>query len=182
MKNCKDHKFVGIDISKSFFDACFTDAKGQLVHQQFNQSPKEYRRLAGDIGQDALCVMEATGTYHLPLALWLYNHGIGVVVENPLKIKRFSQMHLQRHKTDKADAKIIYEYGTTIVPQKITLWQPQPVEIQELQQCDSLSQRLNKELTAITNTHEALAQLDVVDTEVKRIVNSTIKQLKKALQ
>ena len=181
MKNCKDHKFVGIDISKSFFDVCFTDAKGQLVHQRLNQNPKEYRRLASAIGQDTLCVMEATSTYHLPLALWLYNHGIRVVVENPLKIKRFSQMHLQRHKTDKADAKIIYEYGTTIVAQKITLWQPQPVEIQELQQCDSLSQQLNKELTAITNTHEALSQLNAVDIEVKRIVNSTIKQLKNAL-
>ena len=181
MNNCKECKFVGVDVSKSFFDVCFLDVKGQLVQQRINQNPKGYRQLASAIRQDAVCVMEATSTYHLPLALWLYNHGIQVVVENPLKIKRFSQMHLQRHKTDKADAKIIYEYGTTIVAQKVTLWQPQPVEIQELQQCDSLSQQLNKELTAITNTHEALAQLDVVNSEVKRIVNNTIKQLKKAL-
>ena len=181
MSNCKEFACVGVDISKSFFDVCFLDVKGQFVQQRINQNPKGYRQLASAISQDAVCVMEATSTYHLPLALWLYNHGIQVVVENPLKIKRFSQMHLQRHKTDKADAKIIYEYGTTIVAQKVTLWQPQPVELQELQQCDSLSQRLNKELTAITNTHEALAQLDVVNSEVKRIVNNTIKQLKKAL-
>lgn len=182
MKNCTDHKFVGIDISKKFFDACFLDAEGQLVQQQISQTPKGYRALASVIGQDAICVMEATSTYHLPLALWLYNHGIQVIVENPLKIKRFSQMHLQRHKTDKADAKIVYEYGTTILTKEFTLWRPQSVKIQELQQCDSLSQRLNKELTSITNTHEALAQLDVVNTEVKRIVNNTIKQLKTALK
>ncbi len=181
MKNCKDFKFVGIDISKKFFDACFVDAKGQLVQQRINQNLKGYRLLASMIGEDAICVMEATSTYHLPLALWLYNNGIQVVVENPLKIKRFSQMHLQRHKTDKADAKIIYEYGTTVVSKKIVLWLPQSATVQELQQCDSLSQRLNKELTAITNTHEALAQLDVVNTEVRRVVSDTIKQLKKAL-
>ncbi len=181
MNNCKEFAFVGVDISKSFFDVCFLDAKGQFVQQRINQNPKGYRQLANAIPEGAVCVMEATSTYHLPLTLWLYNHGIQVVVENPLKIKRFSQMHLQRHKTDKADARIIYEYGTTIVAQKVTLWQPQPVEIQELQQCDSLSRRLNKELTAITNTHEALAQLDVVNSEVKRIVNNTIKQLKTAL-
>ena len=138
--------------------------------------------LAGFIGPGAICVMEATSTYHLPLAQWLYDHGIRVVVENPLKIKRFSQMHLQRHKTDKADAKIIYEYGTIIVAKNIVLWRPQSSRIQELQQCDSLSQRLNKELTAITNTHEALAQLSVVNAEVTRIVSSTIKQLKEALR
>jgi len=126
--------------------------------------------------------MEATSTYHLPLAQWLYDHGIRVVIENPLKIKRFSQMHLQRHKTDKADAKMIYEYGTIIVTKSIALWSPQSTRIQELQQCDSLSQRLNKELTALTNTHEALAQLSVVNAEVTRIVNSTIKQLKNALK
>lgn len=181
MKNLKEQKFVGIDISKKSFDICFSGVNGQLVQQQINQNAKGYRTLAGLISKDSICVMEATGTYHLPLALWLYNHGFQVVVENPLKIKRFSQMHLQRHKTDKADAKIVYEYGNTVVAKKITLWRPQSVKIQEIQQCDSLSQRLNKELTAIMNTHEALAQLDVVNAEVKRIVNSTIKHLKEAL-
>jgi transposase len=157
------------------------DAKGQAVQRQLPQSSKGYRALTGFIDPDAVCVMEATSTYHLPLAQWLYDHGIRVVVENPLKIKRFSQMHLQRHKTDKADAKMIYEYGTIIVTKNIVLWRPQSTRIQELQQCDSLSQRLNKELTAITNTHEALAQLSVVNAEVTRIVSSTIKQLKEAL-
>lgn len=182
MKKSNENRFVGIDISKKTFDVYCLDTKGQAVQRQLPQSSKGYRTLAGLIGPNAVCVIEATSTYHLPLAQWLYEHGIRVVVENPLKIKRFSQMHLQRHKTDKADAKIIYEYGTTIVAKKIVLWRPQSTRIQELQQCDSLSRQLNKELTAITNTHEALAQLSVVNAEVMCIVNSTIKQLKKALK
>ena len=176
------HKYAGIDVSKQFVDICFFDSNGQLVQQRINQNPKGYNSLISLLGKDVICVMEATGTYHLPLAQWLYDAGIKVVVENPLKIKRFSQMHLQRHKTDKADAKIIYEYGVTVLSQKVILWRPQSVHIQEIQQCDSLSQRLNKELTAITNTHEALSQLNVINAEVQRIVRDTIKQLKKALK
>ena len=182
MKKSNENKLVGVDISKKTFDVYCLDAKGQAVQRQLPQSSKGYRTLAGLIGQGAVCVMEATSTYHLPLAQWLYDHGIRVVVENPLKIKRFSQMHLQRHKTDKADAKMIYGYGIIIVTKNVVLWRPQSTRIQELQQCDSLSQRLNKELTAITNTHEALAQLSIVNAEVTRIVSSTTEQLKDALK
>jgi transposase len=39
--------------------------------------------------------MEATGNYHINLANYLYQAGIKVVAENPLKIKRFSQMSLK---------------------------------------------------------------------------------------
>jgi len=182
MNNCKDYSFVGVDISKKTFDICCSDDKGRVIQHQFQQNAEGYRSLARMLASNALCVMEATSTYHLPLALWLYDHGVQVVVENPLKIKRFSQMHLQRHKTDKADAKMIYEYGKVIVAKNVILWRPQSNKVQELQQCDSLSQRLNKELTAITNTHEALAQLNMVNSEVKRIVKNTIKQLKTALK
>jgi len=181
MDNSKSHKFVGVDISKKSFDVCFSTDSGQLKQQRIEQSSKGYSALKKMIGQDAICVMEATSTYHLPLALWLYKNGIQVVVENPLKIKRFSQMHLQRNKSDKADAHMIWQYATTITSKKILLWRPQSRKIQELKQCDSLSKRLNKELTAITNTHESLAQVDVVNAKVKRIIASTIKQLKTAL-
>jgi transposase len=181
MKNSIVPKFVGVDISKKFIDVCFLSKKGNLEQHQIEQSSKGYRTLIKLIGQDAICVMEATSTYHLPLATWLYDHDIKVVIENPLKIKRFSQMQLQRGKTDKADARMIWQYATTIVANKIKLWRPKSVHIQEIKQCDTLSQRLNKELTAITNTHGALEQLSVVNTEVKRIVARTIKQLKEAL-
>jgi transposase len=125
IENNTVHKFVGIDISKKVFDVCFLSQNGHLEQHQLQQSPKGYQALMELIGQDAICVMEATSTYHLPLALWLHDHGVQVVIENPLKIKRFSQMHLQRCKSDKADARMIREYATTIVSKKINLWRPQ---------------------------------------------------------
>lgn len=45
--------------------------------------------------------MEASGPYYLQLTSYLYFEGFEVVVENPLAIKRYSQMELRRVKTDK---------------------------------------------------------------------------------
>ncbi len=62
---------------------------------------------AGTIKADSICVMEATGVYHLPLAKYLHSKDIDLSVVNPTRIKRFSQMTLNRNKTDKSDAKMI---------------------------------------------------------------------------
>ena len=69
-----------------------------MEQHKLEKSPKGHKALLELIGQGAICVMEATSTYLLSIALWLHDHGVQVVIENPLKIKRFSQMHLQRCK------------------------------------------------------------------------------------
>ncbi len=56
-------------------------------------------------------VMEATGTYYLTYANTLYDKGYTVYVINPLIIKRYGEEKLRRAKTDKADAKLISEFG-----------------------------------------------------------------------
>ena len=55
--------------------------------------------------------MEATGTYYLTYAYTLYDKEYTVYVINPLIIKRYGEEKLRRAKTDKADAKLISEYG-----------------------------------------------------------------------
>jgi len=107
-------KFVGIDISKQTFDIYFED-DGHGNHVNLKQTAEGYKTLRQLIGKDRICVMEATGNDHLKLVNALYHAGIQSVVENPLKVKRFSQMNLQRSKTDKADSKMIYDYGTTVL-------------------------------------------------------------------
>jgi len=75
--------------------------------------------------------MEATGVYHLHLALYLSERSIAVSVVNPLVIRRFSQMQLRRAKTDKADAQQIALYGWTNEP---PLWQPDPEAVTQMGQ------------------------------------------------
>jgi transposase len=103
----KDRKIYGIDISKNVFDV-YCQATG---HNQLNNDEKGFKRFLKGLPKTALVVMEATGYYHYRLAQFLHKNGVLVSVVNPLSVKRFIQMKLAKVKTDKSDAKAIYQYG-----------------------------------------------------------------------
>jgi len=135
------------------------------------------------VGDDAICIMEATGNYHLNLAHYLYQVGIKVIAENPLKIKRFSQMSLQRTKTDKADAKLIYEYGRIILSSTdLYFWQPDKIEIGHLKQYDTVRHQLIKQRTALSNSEEALNALTHLNDEVTQVLNDMVAAVDNAIK
>ncbi len=103
----KDKNYFGIDVSKSTFDV-YNPEKGYL---QFENSTKGFKQFVKILSSDSHCVMEVTGYYYHLLSEFLFDNTIKVSVENPLKIKRFIQSKLTKIKTDKADAKLIYEYA-----------------------------------------------------------------------
>jgi len=173
-------EFVGIDISKNTFDFYF-EQDGRAMQWQLQQTESDYETFIKLIGQGRCCVMEATGNYHLKLANYLHQHHIELVVENPLKIKRYGQMRLQRAKTDKADAKLIYDYGKQILMHSRQAWKPVSEETHQLKQYDTLSRQLSKQMTALTNTYHAMQHLDGLDEEVGGILEETIQGIKKTL-
>jgi len=116
--------YLGIDISKLTIDVVNQSGK----HTQYENSPKGFTKLKRSMPVGALCVMEFTGIYYLQLAKYLFGKGIAVSVINPLKIKRFSQMKLNRNKTDKADAKMISMYAQE---QETSPWEPSPLIIEQ---------------------------------------------------
>jgi transposase len=135
------------------------------------------------VGKDAIFIMEATGNYHLNLAHYLHQVGIKVIAENPLKIKRFSQMSLQRTKTDKADAKLIYEYGRIILSStEPHFWQPDKIEIGHLKQYDTVRYQLIKQRTALSNSEEALNALTHLNDEVTQVLNDMVAAVDKAIK
>ena len=175
-------EFVGIDISKESFDVYF-EHEGNGNYVKLNQTEEDYKVLVHLIGLDRICVMEATGNYHLKLAHHLYQSGIKTVVENPLKIKRFSQMHLQRTKTDKADSHLIFDYAETILqPQEVHSWVPDEGDIGALKQYDTVRQQLIKQRTSLTNTEEALAGITEINPEVIQVLQDMVKAVKKAIE
>ena len=103
----KDKEIYGIDISKKVFDVYST----RSGHIQLNNDDKGFKSLLAKLPREVLVIMEATGYYHYRLAQFLYKKGIAVSVVNPLSVKRFIQMKLAKVKTDKSDAKAIWEYG-----------------------------------------------------------------------
>lgn len=112
--------FIGIDMSKSWFDAAlyWSALKGQKPGKRFENTPKGFENFLRWVdelqtrnqiqGAWFVC-MEHTGVYGLALAHYLEKHSIKVVMESPLRIER--SLGLRRGKTDAADANSIADYA-----------------------------------------------------------------------
>ena len=102
---------VGIDVSKGKSTVAVLRANGEIVIPPFDvsHSPKELSELVTllkTLDGDTKVVMEYTGNYYLPIALFLRNNGVFVSVVNPILVKDYSTKSLtvRKIKTDKKDA------------------------------------------------------------------------------
>lgn len=107
---------VGIDISKDKSFACIMKPFGEVLYSafEFNHTENELQKLSEKIlsfDEEVKVVMEATGVYHYPVLLYLKSKGIFVSVQNPLVIKKYSNMDLRKGKTDKKDAAKLANFG-----------------------------------------------------------------------
>jgi transposase len=102
--------YIGIDISKHDFHACFTEG-GDVI--KFNNDTigikkfLKYLKTRKYTKKTTLIGLESTGSYHLPVAYLCTQAGYTVNVINPLITKKQNQTNLRRVKTDKQDARLI---------------------------------------------------------------------------
>lgn len=167
------NKVTGIDISKATFDVAFYENE-QWIHLKFSNQKEGFEAFLATIDTTTTCVMEASGPYYLPLAMFLTQHTINVSVVNPLVIKRFSQMRLLRAKTDKKDARIIAEYGMSESP---GLWKISDKLILQMQQILSTLEGINKQRNMLKNQLEAFENTSIIAPQVKRSLTSLIRSL-----
>lgn len=146
--------FIGIDISKKNFDVSINRKS-----RRFANTSAGFAALVQQLPSDAYCVMEATGTYGYSLAEYLVAHGYRVAVVNPLRIKRYGQMHLRRHKTDRADAALIAQFAANQQLAASDQWQPPSDALNDLKQQQTVLEQLKKQQTALLNQLESLRQL-----------------------
>jgi len=108
----KSQKMVaGIDVSKDFLDIHFNNPDGSEQCFKISNDPKGHEALLRQLGLKRTYVLEATGPYYLCLAFYLKKQGADIRVENPICIRRFIQMNLERNKNDQKDARWIYRYA-----------------------------------------------------------------------
>ncbi|MFB9992089.1 IS110 family transposase [Deinococcus oregonensis] len=124
--------YLGIDISKSTFDAVFLDGAVQR-HKVFANTAAGFKALTTWLTTDEtptchVC-MEATGRYHLPLATYLHATHHTVSVVNPARTKAYGLSRMSRNKTDKTDALLLAQYAQSEHP---PAWHPAPSECQAL--------------------------------------------------
>lgn len=109
---------VGIDVSKGKSMACFLDSDGEILYKPFlfEHTFSGIQRLTDRIQEQekngpVKIIMEATGIYHLPVAIHLHEQGFDVSVVNPLSTSRYRNIDVRNVKTDKADSVSIANYG-----------------------------------------------------------------------
>ncbi len=115
--------------------------------------------------------MEATGDYHH----LLFDNTIKVSVENSLKINRFIQSKLTKIKTDKADAKLIYEYAL-----KNDLPDSQ-LPNSEVRQLLSLLDMCQKQSMQLKNKIHGEQTLGVPSKLVLKLLKTSLNNLKKGV-
>lgn len=169
-------KIIGIDISKQTFDVSFLENE-KWQNLIFENNQKGFKALNRLINQDDWVVMEASGTYYFALVSYLFQKHIQVCVENPLVIKRFSQMMLYRAKTDKKDSKIIAEYG---MKNDLKLWKLESENNIKLRQLYTRLELINKQINQNSHQLESYVSSGCLDSFLEKELKKDICYLEKS--
>jgi transposase len=121
---------VGIDVSARDLTVAIEGRAQRLVFANDAAGHEKLVRKLGGRGARARVCLEATGIYHLDLALALHRAaGIEVMVVNPTAARDFGRALLQRSKTDGVDAEVLLAYACRM---PFEPWQPPAHEILDL--------------------------------------------------
>lgn len=174
----KDQVFVvGVDVSKATFDVYFLAQKNKKHQLKLKNQKEGFLELLSFLPKEGKVkvVMEASGPYYYQLASFLDEKHIEVAVINPLVIKRFCQMQLQRTKTDKADAKAIFQYGSLI---QTKAWQPLKENYLKIKQLYTRRKELVKHQRATLQQLESFLATGQLDKWLKQEMLKDIEELK----
>jgi transposase len=138
--------YAGIDVSKDGLDVALPDGAAVRVA---NTGPGHGRlvetlRRAG-VGRVAL---EPTGRLHLDLWQALAAAGIGVILVNPFRARRYAEGLGQRAKTDRIDARLLARMAAE---QGLEPSAPPREEMLQIRELQHLRQGLVRQATALAN-------------------------------
>lgn len=120
---------VGIDVSKDHLDVAYSSSTPVT---RYKNSSEGFRSLSQHLRKlsPKLVVMEATGSYHKPLAKYLHEKAkLKVAVANPSRVRNFARSMGLLAKTDNLDAQVLVRFGESVKPQT---WQPKEESVEEL--------------------------------------------------
>lgn len=166
----KGNTLAGIDVGAKELVVSLDRGKGPVWTGTFVNDAAGHRKLLGVLTRRGACArvcVEATGIYHLELALALVAHErIELMVANPRATKDFARARLQRSKTDRTDAISILEFVRRM---PFDPWHPPALEILDLR---ALSRRISALLVARAQEKNRLHVEDQVTTRTGAIRQS----------
>lgn len=168
---------VGIDVSKGksmiavmrpFGEVVLSPFEVQHTASELSELTKTLKSLVGE----TRIVMEATGNYHVPIALALQGAGFYVSIVNAILVHDYGNSSLRRAKTDKKDAIKLANYG---LDHWLTLprYVPEEDTRMMLKVCYRQYQQYSKVQTILKNN--LISLLDTTFPSINRMFNSPIR-------
>ena len=168
---------VGIDVSKGksmiavmrpFGEVVLSPFEVQYTASELSELTKTLKSLVGE----TRVVMEATGNYHVPIALALQGAGFYVSIVNAILVHDYGNNSLRRAKTDKKDAIKLANYG---LDHWLTLprYVPEEDTRMMLKVCYRQYQQYSKVQTILKNN--LISLLDTTFPSINRMFNSPIR-------
>lgn len=149
MKRASRERAVGVDVSARQLHVSMEGERDTLT---FDNDAAGHRALISAVtkgGAHARIVVEATGTYHVDLAISLAGHRrCDVSVLNPRVTKAFHHAQSIRAKTDSVDAKSLCEFALRM---DLVPWTPPAAMLMELRALVRYRTQLVKDQTRLKN-------------------------------
>jgi len=194
--------FVGIDISKSWFDITLINQQlvAKPLHQQFAQTATGYSQLSDwlqlhqvAINQETLFCLEYTGIYNTGLVNFLVHNAAAIWVEMPLRIKKAGG--LERGTDDRSASCKIAWYALRYHDQA-KLWKPADTSIEKIKHLIAQRERIVNTIKLLTIPAQELIEcgcsqegkmviklqqpvikaLQKTKLQIESLINKTIKQ------
>jgi len=149
-------KFIGIDISKLWFDITFItkESSFKTEHHQFAQNVAGYDQMKVwlqqfniEISDETLFCMEYTGIYNTGLVKYLVSYNAAIWVEMPLRIKKAGG--IERGSDDKSASHKIAWYAFRYHDQA-KLWNPADTSIEKIKHLIAQRERIVISLKHLT--------------------------------
>ena len=152
--------FIGIDVGSKFLDTAASAPAPDLPRRVPNTADG-ITTLVGALTSltPELVVLEATGTYHRPLLAALLLAEVPVAVINPAQTAAFRTTRLGRHKTDRADAKLLARFAE-VHHAELRRATPDEPELARLRALVGYRDDLVARRTRLRNQHHAASWTD----------------------
>lgn len=181
------NSFIGVDISKQYFDVTLLDAQGDFKSaKRFDNAEEGFNSFFRWLSayqvaiQSAIVCLEHTGVYCLRLCSSFEKKGLKYSLQSGLQIKR--SMGIQRGKNDKADARVIAKYAY-LNRQEIVVHKLPSKSLMELKHLLAYRERLVKTKVSLQTSAKELKSFS--DRELHQLVTSDTEshliQIKKSI-
>jgi transposase len=164
-------------------DVAIDRGRGPVWRGTFDNDTVGHARLVKAVskkGSRPRICLEATGVYHLELALALHSaRGIELMVANPRATKDFARAQMQRSKTDATDALSLLEFARRM---PFEPWEPPPPEILALRALSRHMEALAGMRAQERNRQHASEQIPDLTGPVRKAIEEHVAYLDATIQ